>query len=83
MPLPKNVDRDKLAILSLSMHGEDGVPRVWKALDWEIMDLLFANGWISDPKSKAQSVDLTEDGKRQAQESLEEFFKEPEVNKEE
>jgi len=46
-----------LALLSLTLH--DG--RVWKGLDWNLMDLLFEKGWITDPKSKTKSVVLTEE----------------------
>jgi hypothetical protein len=45
---PPDVDADKLAeaaiaILSLTLH--DG-GRVWKSLDWDLMDLLQEKGWI-------------------------------------
>ena len=66
--LPKDIDLDKLAeaalaILSLTLH--DG-GRVWKGLDWDLMDLLHEKGWIEDPHSKAKSVLLTEEGHRLA-----------------
>jgi hypothetical protein len=44
--------------------------RVWKELDWDLMDLLHEKGWIVDPQSKAKSVVLTEDGERRAAEFL-------------
>lgn len=74
--LPDEIDRDKLAeaalaILSLTVH--DG-GRVWKGLDWDLMDLLCEKGWIVDPRSKAKSVVLTEDGERLAQEFLRKQF---------
>lgn len=64
MALPDDLDHDKLAqaalaLLSLTQHDER---RVWKALDWDLMDRLHDNGWIFDPKSKAQSVVMTERG---------------------
>lgn len=31
-------------------------------MDWELLDLLYERGWIGDPKSKAKSVPLTEEG---------------------
>ena len=69
-------DSDKLAeaalaILSLTLH--DG-GRVWKGLDWDLMDLLRERGWILDPRSKAKSVVLTEDGERLAGEFLRRHF---------
>ena len=70
------IDADKvaeaaLAILSLTIH-DDG--RVWKGLDWGLMDLLHEKGWIVDPRSKAKSVALTEEGERLAQEFLRKYF---------
>jgi uncharacterized protein DUF6429 len=47
---------------------------VWKGLDWNLMDLLFDKGWILDPRSKARSVVLTEEGERLAQEFLVRHF---------
>ena len=70
--LPEEIDSDKLAeaalaILSLTLH--DG-GRVWKGLDWSLMDLLYEKGWIVDPRSNAKSVVLTEEGERLAREFL-------------
>ncbi|HME70269.1 MAG TPA: DUF6429 family protein [Myxococcota bacterium] len=59
-----------LALLSLTLH--DG--RVWKALDWNLMNILFEKGWIFDPASKAKSVLLTEEGERLARSFLLKHF---------
>ena len=74
--LPRDLDSDKLAeaalaILSLTLH--DG-GRVWKGLDWDLLDLLHEKGWIVDPHSKAKSVVLTEAGERLATEFLSRHF---------
>lgn len=74
--LPHEIDTDKLAeaalaILSLTIH-DDG--RVWKGLDWDLMDLLHEKGWIVDPQTKAKSVVLTDDGERLATEFLRKHF---------
>lgn len=74
--LPDEIDTDRLAeaalaILSLTLH--DG-GRVWKGLDWGLMDLLYKKGWIADPQSKAKSVVLTEEGERLAQAFLHKHF---------
>ncbi len=74
--LPANVDVDKmaeaaLAILSLTLH--DG-GRVWKGLEWDLLDLLHEKGWMMDPRSKAKSVVLTQDGERLAREFLQRHF---------
>jgi len=73
--VPDELDAEKLAetalaLLSLTLHGG----RVWKTLDWDLMNLLFEKGWISDPVSKARSVVLTEEGERLAQTFLAKHF---------
>ena len=80
MPLPDNVDTDKLAevalaILWLSAYPDSGSVRAWKGLDWEVTDLLFDKGWIADPKSKAKSVLITEEGVRLAESFLDRHFR--------
>ena len=60
-----------LGMLWLNVHEH---ARVWKSMPWEVTDLLHEKGWISNPKSKANSVVLTEDGERLAQEFLEKHF---------
>ena len=73
--LPTELDTDKLAeaalaLLSLTLH--DG--RVWKALDWDLMNLLHEKGWIADPISKAKSVVVTEEGEELAKQFLVKHF---------
>jgi hypothetical protein len=73
---PPDIDTDKLAeaaiaILSLTLHDHG---RVWKSLDWDLMDLLEEKGWIVEARTKAKSVVLTEDGERLARESLRKHF---------
>jgi len=66
------VDEMVLALLCLtSSHYEYGT-RAWKGMDWEAMDRLHKKGYISDPKGKAQSVVLTEEGEKLSKEL---FFK--------
>jgi hypothetical protein len=72
-------DRDKvdemtLALLWLtSFKDADGV-RAWKGQNWETMDRLYSKGYISDPKSKAKSVVLSEDGERRSKELFAKYF---------
>lgn len=68
------IDDAALAILSLTLHDGD---RVWKGIDWDITDRLFAKGLIHDPKNKAKSLTLTQEGLERAREILaREFSKE-------
>jgi hypothetical protein len=48
---------------------------VWKGLDWDVLDVLFEKGWISNPKSKAKSVLLTEEGAKMAPSLFDKHFK--------
>jgi hypothetical protein len=63
-----------LAILSLTLHGDKYGKRAWKGLDWDLMDRLHENGWISDPKGKAKSVMFTDEGVERAEEYLRRHF---------
>ena len=65
------VDEMVLALLWLTNTG-DG--RAWKGPDWDAMDRLHAKGYISDPKSKAKSVVLSEEGERLSRELFEQHF---------
>jgi len=74
--LPENLDHERLAevslaLLSLTLHDYG---RVWKSLDYDLMELLHAKGWISDPRSKAKSVFLSEEGERLAATFLKKHF---------
>ncbi len=57
MPLPVDLDHDKLAeaalaILALTAFSSRHESRAWKGLDWEVLDLLHRRGWIEDPVAK-------------------------------
>ena len=68
------LDEIILALLHLNAHTEHGVTRAWKGFDWDTLDRLHARGFISDPKSKAKSVVLTEQGARVAEELFRRHF---------
>lgn len=68
------VDEMVLALLYLTMFkGKYGV-RTWKGHDWDAMDRLHQKDYISDPRSKAKSVVMTEEGTKRAQELFEKHF---------
>lgn len=48
-----------LALMQLGLHEGS---RTWKSYDWVVLDDLFERGLITDPKSKAKSVVLTDEG---------------------
>jgi hypothetical protein len=67
------IDDDVLALLYLTAFREkqDEPWRTWKSHDWEVMDRLCEKGFISDPKSKAKSVTLTDEGYAKARQLFE------------
>lgn len=65
------VDEMVLALLWLALAGDR---RAWKSHDWDALNRLHAKGYISDPKSKAKSVVLSEEGERLAREPFERHF---------
>ena len=62
------VDEVVLALLHLNAHTDHGSTRAWKGFAWDAMDRLHTQGFISDPKSKAKSVALSDEGARRAEE---------------
>src|SRR6266404_3711456 len=61
------LDEIVLALLYLNVST---TARAWKGFDWDSLDRLHSGGLISNPKSKAKSVELTEEGARLAEESF-------------
>ena len=55
----KKVDKVVLALMQLTLHD---FSRAWKGFDWDTLDRLYEKGWIENPRGKAKSVVLTEDG---------------------
>ena len=55
----EKVDEVVLALMYLTLHD---FSRAWKGFDWETLNRLHEKGWIDDPRSKAKSVLLTEEG---------------------
>jgi hypothetical protein len=61
-------------VLALLYFNDHGVTRAWKGFDWDTLDRLHAQGFISNPKSKAKSVVLSEEGARRAEELFRRYF---------
>jgi len=68
---PERIDEAVLALLYLGLH--DGY-RAWKTFDWAATDRLHAKGLISDPRSKAKSVTLSEEGLAAAKHAHDRLF---------
>lgn len=68
------VDEITLALLYLVMTKDREGSRAWKGFDWETMDRLHEKGYISNPKSKAKSVAMSDEGARLAEELFKKHF---------
>ncbi len=65
------IDQAVLALLG-AWSFEGG--RVWKRLDFDVMERLHAHGMISNPHGRQESVYLTEEGLQRARELAERYF---------
>jgi hypothetical protein len=72
------IDDYTLALLYLvTWERQEGLgARAWKGFEWETMNRLHEKGHISDPKGKAKSVVMTEDGFKKSEELFHKFFME-------
>jgi hypothetical protein len=71
---PMDYDQDKvdemtLALLYLVTSEQKGFgARAWKGFDWDTTNRLHEKGWIGNPKSKAMSIPVTEEGLKKSKE---------------
>lgn len=68
------VDEMVLALLCLTMFDDKLGRRAWKSHDWDALDRLHEKGYVSDPKGKAKSVVMTEEGAKRAAQLFEKHF---------
>jgi hypothetical protein len=68
------VDEAVLALMFLNFFGDHGMTRAWKSFPWEAMDRLHEMGYISDPKTKAKSIVMTEEGEAMAKDLFSKLF---------
>jgi Domain of unknown function (DUF6429) len=61
-------------VLALLYLNVSTTARAWKGFDWDSLDRLHARDLISNPKSKAKSVELTEEGARLAEKAFRRHF---------
>ncbi|VGO20168.1 DUF6429 family protein [Pontiella sulfatireligans] len=74
------IDEATLALLYLVVweRYEDAGARAWKGFDWDTMERLHEKGLIRDPKGKAKSVVMTEEGYQKAKGLFQKLFEEEE-----
>ncbi len=63
-PDDDKIDAAVLALLYLTLHDDR---RAWKGVPWEATDRLHERGLISNPKTEAKSVVLSDDGMAEAE----------------
>jgi hypothetical protein len=68
------VDDVVLALLFINFFADGGVTRAWKSFPWDSMDRLYEKGYLGDPKSKAKSVIMTEEGTAAAEAMFTKLF---------
>ena len=68
------VDDAVLALLYLTMWDDRPETRAWKGYDWAAMNRLHQKGYIGDPKSKATSVVITDEGRVRAEQLFRQLF---------
>jgi hypothetical protein len=68
------VDEMTLALLYLTIFEYGGTTRTWKGMDWEVLGRLHDKGYIGNPKSKAKSVVLSEEGFKRSEQLFEKHF---------
>lgn len=69
------IDEMVLALLYLTSFQEPkGFYRAWKSHDWNALNRLHEKGYISNPKSKAKSVSMSEEGIELARKLFERYF---------
>jgi hypothetical protein len=68
------VDEMVLALLWLTTFDDRPGARAWKGHDWAALDRLHAKGYIADPKNKARSVVMTQEGGQRSRKLFEKHF---------
>jgi len=70
----EKIDEMVLALLHLTTFTDGPSMRTWKGQDWAAMERLYKAGYIGDPKNKARSVTMTEEGLEKSRELFERYF---------
>jgi Domain of unknown function (DUF6429) len=70
------VDEMTLALLYLvTSPGQEGIgARAWRGFDMNTINRLYEKGWIRDPKTKAMSLYLTDDGFKKSEQLFLKYF---------
>ncbi len=71
-----DIDTDRVdeAVLALLWLNLSATGAAWKGFEWTAMERLHARGLISDPVGKARSIEMTPEGRREAERLSRELF---------
>lgn len=70
----EKIDEAVLALLYLTTFSEKIGHRAWKGHDWDVLNRLYEKGFIGNPKSKAKSVEVTEEGVAESEKLFNKLF---------
>ena len=65
------MDDAVLALLLLTLHDGN---RAWKRHDWDVLGRLYEKGLLANPRNRNESVVITEEGLRRAEEVFSALF---------
>jgi len=68
------VDEISLTLQYLTTFKDKFGFRAWKSHSWDVLDRLHESGYIDDPRSKAKSVLLTDEGVERSKALFEKHF---------
>jgi hypothetical protein len=68
------VDDMVLALLFLTSSTNEYGTRAWKGLDVKVLDRLYHKGYISDPREKGPTMQLSEQGAARSRELFAAYF---------
>ncbi len=70
----EKIDEVVLALLHLTTFKDRTGWRAWKGHDWDALNRLHEKGYISNPATNAESVPVTEEGKKRSKNLFEKYF---------
>ena len=70
----EKVDDMILALLFLTSSTDKYGTRAWKGLDWQVLDRLYKKGYISDPREKGPTMQLSDAGAERSKQLFDEHF---------
>ncbi|WP_084383621.1 DUF6429 family protein [Hydrogenophaga flava] len=68
---PKKIEETVLALFGAFEFEDD---RAWKRFDFDVMQSQADQGWISDPRGRAESARLTPEGQARAKALADRLF---------